>query len=169
MNMPREQRKRLLVLVGAGLGLVLAVRFVALPLVEYRKDLSHRIQATERECVRVAEAAGEFAAVRADAARRTKGMKTGGKTLFAYLENVAARTKLRERVELMKPATRKLENGAVEQSVEMRLGGLFMDDLVRFLYEAETSTGRAAVRRMHVRKVRDRLDVDVVFVSVEGA
>lgn len=174
--MSQSQKKRLVAIAAGGLVVILAVQFLVLPAVKYRKQLTRKVHMIEGEYARIARAAAEYiaAAGEKDGIAAGEGLeklsaKGSPQTLFAFLEGAASKTGVRGRVKLMKPSARELGDGRSEESVAMRLSGLFMDELVRFLYEAETRSAEACVKRIHMRRVKDALDIEVVFCRVEGA
>ena len=121
-----ERDKRLLMALGAALLIVLAVwGFRALG--DYKRDLAARLDA-DRETLT------QLRALDAEAART--GVQQGaGRSLAATLEDLLARTGLRDRIQL-NPVSQ--AGGSKVQSMEIKAEQLTLDEMVRLVYTMES-------------------------------
>lgn len=151
--------------------LVAVVQWIVLPVADYRESLGREIAQAEQSLARVTALGAEYADLSAKA-RRSGGGKSGqagqaGQTLFALLENLAAREKLRPSIEFIRPSVRQGAGNVRHDVVEMRLNGVGLDQLVSYL-EAVKASGRGVlVERMNLRSHDKRpMDVDLVFSAL---
>lgn len=159
--------------VALAVALLLAVvQWIVLPVAGYRASLAQNIVQAEQSLARVAALAEEHAVLSAKARKAGPQGKAGqaGQTLFALLENLAAKGQLRQNIEFIRPSVRQGSGGARQDVVEMRLNGVGLDQLVAYL-EAVRASGRGVfVERMNLRSHEKRpLDVDLVFTAQRRA
>ncbi|NCC24598.1 MAG: hypothetical protein EOM25_05255 [Deltaproteobacteria bacterium] len=91
--------------------------------------------------------------------------------LFGLVESLSASQGLRQNLEFMRPSRRSLDGGGQEETVEMRLVGIGLEQLVPLLHKIENAPGGVSVGRLAVRAVPSRnflLDVDLL-VTAQGS
>jgi len=86
-------------------------------------------------------------------------------TLFGYLEDLSARLKINDRIEYMKPITDTTEIN--RESVEVKIKGLYEEDLIGLLFDIENSPHSVKIKRLNLRKAEkdNNLDVTIQVVS----
>ena len=87
-------------------------------------------------------------------------------SLFAFLDKSAGASVSRERVASMTPSRRETDDGMTEITVEVKLAGVALAELVDLLRSIETSGEPVAVTRMDMRRRYDDPDAfDVTLVA----
>ncbi|HVN72360.1 MAG TPA: hypothetical protein VMU10_10110, partial [Desulfomonilia bacterium] len=85
-------------------------------------------------------------------------------TLFGYLEELSARLKINDRIEYMKPITDTTEVN--RESVEVKIKGLYEEDLIGLLFNIENSPYPVKIKRLNLRKADKDNNLDVTFQAV---
>ncbi len=110
--------------------------------------------------------------------RQTRALQARGKTvckrsdtftLFAFVESLAAKDGLRDKIVFMRPAQKTLAGDRIEELVEMRLTGVDLEMLVPYLFHLETAPEQVRVKRLSIRsrpRNQNLLDVDIVLSAV---
>lgn len=165
---PNRQLVLAMALVAA-LG-VAVIQWVVLPVARYRETLGRNIVQAQQSLATAAAQGQEYAELAArarDGRAAAVGKGKAEQTLFALLENLAAREQLRAKIEYIRPSVRQAAGGSRHDVVEMRLNGVGLNQLVAYL-EAVQATGRGiGVERLNMRSHEKRpLDVDLVFSAL---
>jgi general secretion pathway protein M len=82
--------------------------------------------------------------------------------IFSFLEDLATKTGIKNNIMYMKPALTTPGELFRESSVEMRLEGIALQQLTRYLFDIEQAPQLLRVRRMHIKPRAanpDQLDV----------
>jgi len=83
--------------------------------------------------------------------RLTKRQK--GFTLFSYLDELAGKTGIKNKIKYMKPSSTSQKDGSLKLSlVEMRMDAITLKQLTTYLYNIETSENSVFVRRISISK-----------------
>ncbi len=170
--MTRHERR--IVILGTGAVLLFAVvRFAVFPLLDGQRILARRVAAGEQALARLRTLAAEYrdlAAAAPDPAA-VLAERQADFSLLSFLEDKAQAAGIRDRIAGMKPAPLDDANGYRGTVVSLRLEGLRLADLVRFLELTERPEEAVYVRRLAVRR-RDEagglLDVRCEIVAIEG-
>lgn len=103
-----------------------------------------------------------------------KGLQAAGKTgsnsqdkkftLFGFLEDLAARLSINDRIEYMKPITDTTEAG--RESVEVKIRGLYQDDLIGLLFGIENTPYPVKIKHFTIRRQEKDGYIDVTFQVV---
>ncbi|NIQ37930.1 MAG: hypothetical protein GTN81_04990 [Proteobacteria bacterium] len=88
---------------------------------------------------------------------------TPGFSLLSFLENLAARNKIKGKIAYMKPLTTTASERFRESSVEMRLELLTLTELVDFLYQVEQSAQPIRIKRLNIAKKKANAFLDVTL------
>ena len=108
---------------------------------------------------------------RGDSLRRMASGKESGFTLFAFLEQLAGQTGIKENISYMKPSKSVQKDTQVTLSlVEIKLQGVDMKKLMDFLFQVETSPNAVFVRGVSLTKSgKDELLTAILQIeTVEG-
>jgi hypothetical protein len=82
-------------------------------------------------------------------------------TLFGFLEDLAARGRIKDRIEYMKPVTEAA--GSSLESVELRIRGIYQEDLITLLYEIQRCPYSLSIKRINIRRMEKENNLDVTF------
>jgi general secretion pathway protein M len=84
--------------------------------------------------------------------------------IFSFLEDLANKVGVKNNIMYMKPALATVGELYRESSVEMRLEGIGVQQLIRYLYDIERAPQLLRVRRMHIKPRAANPDLlDVTF------
>ena len=72
-------------------------------------------------------------------------------TLFSFLEQLASKAEVKDHIQYMKPSSRNLSGGFSEDLVQMRLEGIHLAKLIRFLASVEYSEQDVFFKRVTIR------------------
>ncbi len=154
-------REKLMIAGGALVLLAaLAIQLGIAPLFERRARLRQAVAAKESQLSEMQRMKAELEGIRGQAqrteqrfARREKGF-----TLFGFLDQLAGQTQVKERVTTMRPSKIEQKNSPLKLSrVEMKLEGVTLEQLTRFLVGVETSRYETVVSKLSVSR-RDKTD-----------
>ncbi len=158
----RISRREKLVIAGGTIVLLTAgvIQLGIAPLFERRARLRQAVAAKESQLSEMQRMRAEVQEIRGQAqrteqrfARREKGF-----TLFGFLDQLAGQTQVKERVTTMRPSKIEQKNSPLKLSrVEMKLEGVTLEQLTRFLVGVETSRYETVVSKLSVSR-RDKTD-----------
>lgn len=150
-----------------GVGGTIAVLFVLIgwvmmPLLDKRADLHKAVSVKEQQLQQMYGLGADIK----DLERTTRGSQaavSGDFTLFGYLEDLAKKGGINERIEYMKPLG---ALGGAKESVEVKIRGIYEVDLIGLLYGVETNPHGLRIKRINVRRVDRDNNLDVTFQVV---
>ncbi len=158
---PRER-----VIVAAGTAFVAVFILLAGiigPLLHYQGSLEKSVAARDAELRKVYTMSATIRGLQ-QAGKADPG--AGGKpfTLFGFLEELAASLSINDRIEYMKPVTDSSEAG--HESVEVKIRGLFQEDLIGLLYGIESTPYPVKIKHLTIRRQDKDGNIDVTFQVV---
>ncbi|MBI4858744.1 MAG: hypothetical protein HY815_00490 [Candidatus Riflebacteria bacterium] len=104
-------------------------------------------------------------AFRLDTIRRSPLM---GQNLATTLEQFHKRAGLsRERARLVPRGVQMLEGNLQEESVEVLIGGMALEEIIKYLQEMETLGHAVRVRRLQIQKTQDTANVIMVVAALK--
>lgn len=158
---PRER----LIVTG---GLIFAAVFILLagivgPLLHYQASLDRTIASQDSQLRKIYAMSSTIRGLQAVA---QTDVKPGDKkfTLFGFLEELAARLSINDRIEYMKPITDTTGEG--RESVEVKIRGLYQDDLIGLLLGIENTPYPVKIKHLTVRRQEKEGYLDVTFQVV---
>jgi hypothetical protein len=159
-----SQRERLVLIGGAVfLAFFIFIVFIIMPLVDYRANLIKATVNKERQLKEIYELSAKITAM--ERANRIGGMRTGF-SLFGFLEDLAKKQGVSERIEYIKPVA---GGPGEKETVEVRIRGLYEDEFIGLFHGIESSPTPLMVRRLNLRRVDKDKNLDVTFqVQVHG-
>lgn len=80
-------------------------------------------------------------------------------TLFSHLENLASQTGIKERIDYLKPEEAIVSEKYRKSLVGVKLRGVTLEQLTKYLYSIESSPHSLEVRRLHIVPKQGLLDV----------
>jgi len=159
--------------IGIGIGFVaifVLVQVAVFPFLDARKRLqrrlvSHTINYTEIKQLRLKYLELQS---RSDNSKTRFNRRQRGFTLFSFLDKLAGQVGIKERITYMKPSSSKQKDTPYSLSlVEMKLNGITMEQITRFLYRIETSPNMIHVRRLSLNKKEKKEGLLNVILQVE--
>ncbi|MFH1139344.1 MAG: type II secretion system protein GspM [Pseudomonadota bacterium] len=162
------------VVVGAGLlvALIVAVFFLVVdPLDQGRDQLRRRAEKLKNDLQEMHYLAAQYQAlsVGRDQFQKQVQARGGDFAPFSYLENIARESGLTGQIESMTPVAAGMnEDGPKMAEIDIRLAGIGLGELTRFLYRLETSEKVFFVVNLNIRPrylTPRQLDVTVRLAS----
>lgn len=151
-----NRREKLVVAAGGGLLLVfLVLQLVILPAFERRAQTERAIQAKSLMLAEMQRLKAEAEALRAAArgAEARFGRRDRNFTLFSFLDQLAGKVGVKERVSYMKPSKIEQKNSPYKLSrVEMKLEAVTLEQLHSYLVGVETSANLVTVSKLSISR-----------------
>jgi type II secretory pathway component PulM len=159
---PRE--KKVLVAGGCVVAALLVYLLVISPYMSAMERLDKRISRKAEELEEVSALQKEYFRLR----ERTKILEdvarsTPGFSLLSFLENLATRNKIKKQIAYMKPLVTPGNERYRESSVEMKLEGINLKQLVDYLYQVEQSRQPIRIKRLNIAKKKKDAYLDVTL------
>jgi type II secretory pathway component PulM len=164
--MMKIAKREKLFVIGGGIFIAVFVLIVGIvmPLLHHRVALTNSIVAKDQQLKMVYDLSAKISALER-ANRASSGMQKNF-TLFGFLEDLAKKQGINERIEYMKPVAGGV---AGAESIEVRIKGIYEEELIGFLYGVETCPTPLRVKRLNLRRVDKDKNLDVTFqVQVHG-
>ncbi len=141
---------------GAGAAVILVVFLwlgVFAPYQEAMSRLDGSIASRQRQLEQVREVRQEYLQLQREMAEAEKRLvgKQAGFSLFSFIEEITGNIGVRENLVSMRPQSSPTQGEYREESVEIRLERIGLDQLVRLLYAIETADVFLNVRAMRVK------------------
>ncbi len=168
-----EKRERLLVQVaGALLAILLVYNLVLSPIIDYVDGLDDRIAAREHDLAGVQRLVATYATLKTDLNAVKHNTVPGGKdfALFSVVEESFSKSVGRDKIGSITPeADKKLPDGLVQYSVQLKLNGVSLAQIVDALYAVRTLPVPVGVANLRIaRRTQDThsFDVDLTCVAL---
>ncbi len=162
-----SERERIFV-IGGGLAIVLVAVWLGI-LAPYREAVAaaeSKIASRERQLNEVQRLRQEYQRLQgelAEAERQLVG-KGRGFSLFSFIEDVTTRTGVRDKLVSMRPQSTATQGEYREESVEIRLEKLRLDQLVRLLHAMEAADVVLNTKTLRIKpRFDDRSQLDTVI------
>jgi general secretion pathway protein M len=163
-----KREKYAILLAGAVLFVFVLTQLIIFPFLDKRRTLARQLTAQASTLQEMHLLKSEYEALResADQAMRNLTQRRAGFTLFSFLDELAGRAGLKDRIAYMKPSTTVQENSPYKVSiVETKLQGVTMKQLTSYLYSIETSMNMVRVTKLSIAKTGQQAGfVDAVLL-----
>jgi len=157
INLSKLSRREKIVVAGGGciLVLFLLIQLVIAPLFNRRMQLRQAVTSKTLMLAEMHRMKADYEGLKSRSkqseARFTRRDK--GFTLFSFLDQLAGQSRIKERVNYMRPSKIEQKNSALKLSrVEMKLEAVTLEQLATFLYGVETSRNMAVVSKLSVTR-----------------
>ena len=166
-----SNREKLAIGIGIGfIGIFILVNVAIFPFVDSRERLQRSLASHTKSYNEIKQLRLEYLAMqnRADNSKTRFNRRQRGFTLFSFLDKLAGQVGIKERITYMKPSSTKQKDAPYSLSlVEMKLNGITMEQITRFLYRIETSQNMIHVRRLSLNKKEEKEGLLNVILQVE--
>ncbi len=169
INLSKRDKKAITILLIFS-GLFLLAQLVVFPMLDYRKNLSKKIAATEQRLFEMFSLQQEYKKIKYGSQLSKSGRFFAGKdfSLFSMMEGFAGQSGIKDNIAYMKPSTSEEKNDSYRRFiVEMKLEAVTTRQLLSFLFQVETYRTRINVSRMSVSKTGDKDGFIDVVVQVD--
>src|SRR5690349_5630057 len=133
-----SRERRFVILAGIALVGVILFLFVISPLWDFRERLQARVVTKERELIDVATLADTYEQLRHEL-ERGGAASAAALSPFAFLEGLTTSTLGREKLAAINPLGREERGGVTQETVELRLSGVSLQELVDLLYKIDAA------------------------------
>ena len=134
---------------GAIIGLFILLKVILFPFFEKRSQLERGIAAKQEDLQEMIQLQQEYEHLKEGAQEILSALEKREKnfSLFAHLEKMAADTGIKEHINYMKPSSSAGSGPYVESAVEVKLVGISLEQLTRYLYLVEDPEKSIWVKR----------------------
>jgi len=153
MKLARRE-KYLVSLAGGVIFLVVIHNLLIGPFFEEKDRLRNSVRAKEAALEKIKTQSAEYKTLKMGnqglhtlLAKRKKGF-----TLFSFLEQEAAHSDIKGRIEYMKPSSSQGTGPYNESMVEMKLEGITLKQLVEYLYRIESPEDAISIQRISIKE-----------------
>jgi type II secretory pathway component PulM len=167
----REQREKVMLrILGGVLGLIVLYNFIYLPFIGLGEGLGDQVTARQRQLIEVRAMMRSYEQYRGELAateKRTVGSKDF--SLFSIIEQSLTKSVGRDKISSITPSDRAVAGGYQQFTVDLKLAGLNLGQIVDVLYGVQTLPMPVTVSDLHVRqRPQDphAYDVDMTCMSL---
>jgi general secretion pathway protein M len=165
MNLGRREK---LMIIGGGVAvmLLLLYRFGLSPAIGRLHTLDRLVAAKERDLHEMKSIQETYLTQKRLLEEVHQSLTQRGQdfAIFSLLEDLADKTGIKSNIMYMKPALTTPGEVFRESSVEMRLEGIVLPQLTRYLYDIERAPQLLRIRRMHIKpRLANPDQLDVTF------
>lgn len=138
---------------GAVLGAFILLNVILFPFLEKRSQLERGIAAKQEALQEMIQLKREYEHLKAGAKEILASLEKREKnfSLFAHLEKMAADTGIKDHIKYMKPSSSAGSGPYVESSVEMKLIGISLKQLTKYLYLVEDPEKSIWIKRASIK------------------
>lgn len=166
-----NQRERL-ILSAAGILLVLfmIIQWMIFPILDRHTQLQQKLIEAKQDLNEIALLKADYKrfTIQADLAKAQIQKRDKDFSLLSFLNDIAARTGLKNNIVNMKPSTSNRKSSSLQvESVEMKLDDVNIEQLLAFLYRVETSPNLINIRQISITKQDRKEGVVESILEVE--
>ena len=167
----REQREKLLLRVlGAVLGVIVLYNFIYLPFISLGSGLGDRVTVRQQQLTDVRAMMRTYDRYKAElAATEKRTVSSKDFSLFSIIQQSLSTSVGREKISSITPSDRAVAGGYQQFTVDLKLEGLNLGQIVDLLYGVQTLPMPVTVSNLHVRqRPQDThsYDVDMTCMSL---
>jgi general secretion pathway protein M len=147
--------QRLVAFTFVGLSLLFIYLLILEPMFEKRDLLDHKVARKKADLAEMVRLRSSVVQDRGGMERIKSVIKERGKafSVFAYLEQLAAKAEMKDRIVSIKPQRETPVGPFKESLVSVKLSNIGMEELTRFLYQIETSEDLLYIKNFKIKKV----------------
>ena len=166
------QRREKVILAGVGifLGLFIIAQLTIFPILNKRNLLRRQMVSQTKALQEMQILQADYKVLNKNAHNKEAQLKNRpqGFTLFSFLDTLAGKSNIKPRIASMKPSTTNLKNSPYTLStVEMKIDGLTMEQLVTFLHGIESSPNLIWIKRIAISRGDKEEDLINTVLQVE--
>jgi hypothetical protein len=145
------------------LGTFIVVGGVISPVMSYQSRLTQSVRVNDDKLRKVYDLSAKLKAAQ-QKARTGASSQAGSVTLFGFIEDLASRARMNDRIEYMKPVPDAAD--PTKEVVELKIRAVYQEDVINLLYDIEHSPYNIVVKRLNIRRVDKDSNLDVIFQVV---
>ena len=130
----------------------LLFELVVFPFFDGRKRIERSIMAKEAGLAEIVAQSAVYRDLKQGARgiEETISSRNKGFTLFSFLEGAAGEAGVKDHIKYMKPSVSRGTGGLEESTVEMKLEGIALKQLVGYLYHVESPEKAVSIKRISI-------------------
>lgn len=146
-----EEREKIILTVGIlFLAGFILVNFFMLPVINYKKELENKISSYAYQAEQIRLLGDEYRKY-VKKSDLSQSQDSSDIALFSFMDSLAGKANIKDKVDYMKPSTEK-SGGFTIEKVEIKVSGIDMKSLVRFLHSVESSSDAVAVKGLRISR-----------------
>jgi len=144
--------------IAAAVACILVFVFIqwgVFPLIDGKRQLQRALQVKTGMLDEMADLAVKYDSIRRESERITLRFsdRDKGFALFSFLDRLAGEVGIKDKIAYMKPSRIDIKNSPYKlSSVEMKLQGITLNQLMTYLYRIETSKNMVGIKRISISK-----------------
>jgi general secretion pathway protein M len=157
-----QPRERFLVLIAGVAVLVTLVYLVVVdPLLKRSATLDRQIANAQRQLKELSTLRQDYLRQRSVVDRINTQLKQQQKnfSIFSRLEEVARQTGVQNKIQSMKPTVSPPNDAYREESVEIKMEGVTLEQLIPYLYQVENSPQLLKIKRLDIKPRNDNRQI----------
>jgi general secretion pathway protein M len=151
-----SKRERAAIWAGIAFILIFVLfRLVMFPFMDQKERIERTLNANMKNLAEIRNLKAEYEALnrRAETSKFRFEKRSKGFTLFSFLDKLAGEVGIKENIAYMKPSTTVQKESTYKISmVEMKLTGINMEQITKFLHKIETSQNMVSIKRLSLTK-----------------
>ena len=153
-NARESREKRLLQILGAVVAVLLAYNVVYMSAVDISEGLHDRVASRRMELLQVRSMMGTWTQLGAEmaAAEKRTVPKSGDFSLFSVVEQSLTKSIGHEKIASITPADKPVPGGYQQYTIDLKLSGLSLAQIVDALYGVQTLSVPVTVSNLHIRQ-----------------
>jgi hypothetical protein len=142
------------------------INFVLFPFFDATAKMKRSVLTNEKILHEIRLLSSEYMALKSDSKDVAKALATRRKdfALFSFLEQQANRAAVKTNIKHMKPSTSNTTGPYKESSVEMKMEGVTLKQLVNYLYLIESPQYLVSIKRISIRKSKSNPEYLTVLI-----
>jgi hypothetical protein len=153
-NARESREKRLIQILGAVVAVLLAYNIVYRSAVDISEGLRDRVASRQMELLQVRSMMRTWTQLGAEMAAAEKRTipKSGDFSLFSVVEQSLTKSIGHEKIASITPADKAVPGGYTQYTIDLKLSGLSLAQIVDALYDVQTQTVPVTVSNLHIRQ-----------------
>lgn len=153
-NARESREKRLIQILGAVVAVLLAYNIVYMSAVDISEGLHDRVARRRMELLQVRSMMRTWTQLGAEMAAAEKRTipKSGDFSLFSVVEQSLTKSIGHEKIASITPADKPVPGGYTQFTIDLKLSGLSLAQIVDALYDVQTQTVPVTVSNLHIRQ-----------------
>jgi general secretion pathway protein M len=159
------REKILITTAGVAVLLALLFMFVIDPMLAHSARLDRQLLTAQRELQELQTLQREYGRQKHVLDRINAQLKRQQNfALFSRLEELAGQTGIRSKIQYMKPTVSTPSEAYEEESVEIKMEGVTLEQFIQYLYQIENSPQFMKIKRLHIKPgLTNRQMLSVIF------
>jgi len=166
-----NKRERYAIMLGVGVAVIfLIIQFIIEPLFDQAEQKKQKLQTKSVMLEQMRQWQAEYNRLtrKADLSKSRFRNRKKGFTLFAFLNQLAGETGIKDRITNMKPTKKAQKNSPYKLSrVEMKLDAITLEQLTNYLYKVETSKNMVEIKKISISKKDKKQGLITAVLQVE--